>query len=127
MKRFVGFLMVFALTGGLIMAQHHETIAGKWNVSVQGEVAGGHHLTSVVLELEQDGTKIIGNFLIPEHGDLPLEGEFVNGKLTLHATEDAFMKLDLTAQLKENGQLAGTLASPMMGDYAWTAERAPSR
>ena len=125
MKKFVGFLSVLVLFGGWVMAQQ-ATIVGKWNVKVEVEGSGGHHFPSVVLELEQQGNKLIGNFLIPDHGDLPMEGEFGNGKLILRSTEDAFMKLDITGELKPNGQLAGTLTGTM-GDHSWTAERTKTR
>ena len=83
---------------------------------------GGHAFPAVDMELEQTGTKVSGNFMIPNHGDLPVEGEFLDGTLKVHATEDGFMKMELTATFNESGMLSGKMSSTM-GDFTWTAER----
>src|SRR5215471_13674642 len=123
MKTILGLLTIFVLVTSTASAQHNaNNVTGRWKVNVAGEGFAGHAMPSVELELEQNGTKVTGNFLIPNHGDLPMEGEFVDGKLTIHATEDGFMKLQLTATLNDKGQFNGTLDGTI-GSHTWTAER----
>src|SRR5262245_59351425 len=121
MKKFVGLLMIVTLFAASISAQNNTSIAGNWDVAITGG-PDGHHPPSAVFEIEQKGTKITGNFMIPDHGDLPVEGEFQKGKLTLHSTEDAFMQFTLTGTLKDDGTLGGTIES-QMGTMTWTAKR----
>ena len=114
-------LTLFALSISLYAQQDKASIAGKWNVTVEG-TAMGHTFPAVDLEMQQNGRKVTANFSIPEHGDLPMEGEFVDGKLSLHATEDAYMQMDLNAEIAADGTLAGHIKG-IMGEMTWTAKR----
>jgi hypothetical protein len=126
MKKFAGFMIVFTLFAGLLIAQQApKTITGMWEVAIVGESSTGHHFPSVKMELAQDGKKVTGNFIIPDHGDLPIEGVFADGKLTMHATEDGYMKMDLIGTVQADGSISGNVKGPM-GDMKWTAQRAKS-
>ena len=123
MKKFVAFVVGVALIGGSLIAnQNKNTVAGNWTVTIEGAVQG-HHFPPINLEVEQDGKKISANFVIPDHGDLPMVGEFVDGKLTLHSTEDGYMQLSLSGKLQENGTMSGNVTGQMIGDMPWTAKR----
>ena len=127
MKKFVAFVVGVALIGGsLIAGQSKNTIAGKWTVTIEGEVQG-HHFPPIDLGVEQDGKAVTANFVIPDHGDLPMVGEFVDGKLTLRSTEDGYMQISLSGKLAENGTMSGNVKGQMIGDMPWTAKRASYR
>ena len=121
MKVLASFTIALTLLAGALAAQQ-GSIAGKWTLVVESSSASGHEIPPVELELQQTGKKIIGNFVIADHGDLPLEGEFVDGALSLHATEDGYMKLELKGKLMNDGTLTGSMKS-QMGDLTWTAKR----
>ena len=126
MKKVSVFLVILTLAGALSLSLYAEQekagIAGKWDLTVDG-MAMGHTFPHVDLELEQNGKKVTGNFMVPEHGDLPMEGEFNDGKLTMHSTEDGYIPMDLNAQLKEDGTLAGTVKAVIFGEMTWTGKR----
>jgi hypothetical protein len=125
MKKLVAFVLGVALIGGsLVASQGKNAVAGKWNLTIEGASPFGHHFPAVELELEQDGKKITANFLIPDHGDLPMEGEFVDGKLTLRTTEDGYMQMNLSGKLGEDGTMSGTVKAQPIGEMTWTAKRA---
>jgi hypothetical protein len=117
-----------AMAGGSLDARQKDTtsatatIAGKWTMSVESP---RHGVLSLGLVLEQEGQRVTGTLANP-HGekDLPLEGEFVDGTLTLSTNNDASdpMHFTGTAQLKDDGTLAGSLSSSD-GDLTWTAAR----
>jgi hypothetical protein len=96
-------------------------VDGRWTMSVKG---GPHGDMTMNLELTQEGTKVGGTFATP-HGDLPVEGEFVDAKLTI-ATSGGDTRVSLTAKLRENGTLEGYLSSEM-GDMTWTATRSTGK
>jgi hypothetical protein len=118
---FIVAMTLLVLSASLYAQQDKMGVGGKWHVTVEG-TAMGHTFPEIDLEIEQNGRKVTANFMIPEHGDLPMEGEFVDGKLTMRATEDGYMKMDLKAELKEDGTLAGHV-NGIMGDMPWTAKR----
>jgi hypothetical protein len=93
------------------------TVAGRWTVRVEGSP---HGAMTMGLVLRQEGKNVTGTFASP-HGDMPLEGEFTDGTLTL-ATSGGDPQITFNAKLKDNGTLAGFLSSSM-GDMTWTAER----
>jgi len=114
----------FCPTGSLVASQEKKadqkaaaSVAGSWTMSVKGP----HGATAMSLALEQDGKKITGTFATP-HGDLKVEGEFVDRTLTLATAEAADSRITLKAELKDGGTLDGYLSS-QMGDMTWTAER----
>jgi hypothetical protein len=96
-------------------------VDGRWTMSVKG---GPHGDMTMNLELTQEGKKVGGTFATP-HGDLPVEGEFVDAKLTI-ATSGGDTRVSLTAKLRENGTLEGYLSSEM-GDMTWTATRSTGK
>jgi hypothetical protein len=125
MKKFVAFLAGVALIGGsLIAGQSKNAVAGKWRLTIEGASPFGHQFPPIDLELEQDGKKITANFNIPDHGDLPMVGEFVDGKLTLHTTEDGYMQMDLNGKLQADGTMSGSVKGQPIGEMSWTAKRA---
>ncbi len=93
----------------------HASVAGRWTVSLSGP-----HKTALQMALEQDKTTVKGSIDNPHGGVFQLTGTFVDRKLALAtSTSD----LELTAELKDDGTLAGML-SGARGDFEWTAKRA---
>ena len=102
-------------------AKSPATIAGKWNMSSEIQ---GQTMTSL-LEFKLDGKKVTGSTTSERVGTLPLEGEFVDNKLTFSVTINVQgnpMSIAYTATLKDD-KLTGTLSVPQMGEIPWTAER----
>jgi hypothetical protein len=98
--------------------QAQPGVAGKWTMTVD---AGPHGATAMGLTLKQEGTKVSGTFASP-HGDMPVDGEFVDGVLKLSTNGgNADSQITFEATLKD-GKLSGYLSS-QMGDMKWTAER----
>jgi len=100
------------------------SIAGTWNISLMGH--------PIALVLEQDGKKVTGTLMMMGK-DVPVEGEFADGTLTLTSparigTPGAHdtVPLALSATLKEDGTLAGDITGAK-GPMAWTAERLRQR
>ena len=97
-----------------------SSLTGTWTMTVlsqQGSIPAG-------LVLKQAGKKVTGTLSSP-HGDLPIEGEFVNGTLTLTVTiddPDHGGQFAFKGTRKGGDSLAGTATSPI-GDMTWTAER----
>jgi hypothetical protein len=117
--------MALAVMSGTALAQADKkaaapSVSGKWALTVE---AGPHGVTTMGLALKQDGKKVTGTFASP-HGDVPVEGTFVDGSLTLAtiATGADSPEVSFNAKLKDTGTLAGYLSSPM-GDMKWTADR----
>jgi hypothetical protein len=82
---------------------------------------------AVGLELKQDGRKVTGRLVASfAGGEVPIEGEFVDGKLTFSGATSGGphpgLQLDFSATLKEDDSLAGTFSS-QIGDFAWTADK----
>jgi hypothetical protein len=125
MKRLTPLILGVALIVNPLAAQDKKpaaTVAGRWTMTVD---AGPHGVTTMGLVLQQDGTTVTGTFASP-HGDMPVEGEFVNGTLKLATTaEHADSQITFEAQMKEE-RLSGYLSS-QMGDMKWTAERVKDR
>jgi hypothetical protein len=121
MKRLTPLILGVALIVNPLAAQDKKpaaTVAGRWTMTVD---AGPHGVTTMGLVLQQDGTKVTGTFASP-HGDMPVEGEFVDGTLKLATTaEHADSQITFEARLKDE-RLSGYLSS-QMGDMKWTAER----
>ena len=102
-------------------AKPPATIAGKWNMSSEIQ---GQTMTSL-LEFKLDGKKVTGSTTSERIGTVPLEGEFVDNKLTFSVTfnvQGNSMSITYTATLKDD-KLTGTLTIPQMGEIPWTAER----
>ena len=115
-------LAAFAATP-LAVAQDkdkHAGVAGTWNVTVKGPAAHGDMAAS--LALMQNGKKVTGT--LTAHGtDRKVEGEFVDGSLTLATVDgDSQHQVQLNGQLKEDQTLEGYLSGPG-GDMRWTAVR----
>jgi hypothetical protein len=121
MKRLTPLILGVALIVNPLAAQDKKpaaTVAGRWTMTVD---AGPHGVTTMGLVLQQDGTKVTGTFASP-HGDMPVEGEFVDGTLKLATTaEHADSQITFEARLRDE-RLSGYLSS-QMGDMKWTAER----
>jgi hypothetical protein len=125
MNRFAALIALTVLTVSPLAAQDKTTpapdVTGKWTMTVHPDPHG----MTMGLVLEQKGTKVTGTFNSP-HGDIAVEGEFVDGQLTLATEGDTDSRITFNARLKTERTLAGYLSSPM-GDMEWTAERAPRK
>jgi hypothetical protein len=111
----------YALTVGVGAQKAGSSVAGKWTLSVDTP----HGDTLMGLELRQDGKKISGTLATP-HGEVRLEGEQADGKLTLATIASDSPQMTLTGALKEDGTMAGYLSSER-GDMKWTAERSKEK
>jgi hypothetical protein len=97
------------------------TIAGKWDLSA--ETPQG--VTAATLVIKLDGKKVTGTMTGPQ-GELPHEGEYVDGKLTTAITiqgNGGTMNITFTGGLKEDGTMAGTFDFGQ-GAMNWKATRA---
>jgi hypothetical protein len=129
---------------GLLSAQDTAStsgVTGTWNLSLIGD-----HVVPIGLVIEQDGKKVTGTMMLMGN-DVPVEGEFVDGTLTLsanatvlagstHAGEPAHAadpaggpapsplptRLSLSAKMQDDGTLAGEFATPR-GAMKLTGER----
>ena len=121
MRRVAALVAVAALAASPLAAQEKKpepTVTGTWTMTVHPDPHG----MTMGLVLEQKGTKVTGTFASP-HGDMPVEGEFVDGTLKLATTGgNVDSQITFEARLKDGQTLSGYLSSPM-GDMAWTAER----
>ena len=115
--------VVLALTASALAQSHEPNVSGRWRVAItfdQGPVAG-------TFELKQEGETVTGRFVASfTGGDVPVEGEFSHGKLTLSGTTTGGphpgQHLDFSADVKGHDAMSGML-SWEPGDFAWTAER----
>jgi hypothetical protein len=128
MRKFAAFV-VFAAALALSPAAAQDqrasppTVTGKWTMTVD---SGPHGTMTMGLVLEQQGTKVTGTFASP-HGDMPVEGEFVDDVLKLATTvENVDSQITFQARLIDDGVLSGYLSS-QIGDMKWTAERVKER
>jgi hypothetical protein len=111
-------LVLLVLTAALTGAPA-DGVAGKWTLTV--DTGASHGIATMGLVLKQEGQKISGTFQSP-HGDLPVEGRFADGTLELSTASEETGRVTLTANLRENGTLAGHL-STSRGDMKLTGER----
>ncbi len=102
-------------------------VTGTWDMSMMSHQVG--------LVLEQDGTAVTGTLMMMGK-DVPLSGDFTDGKLSL-VGKGAFMSrpdghggegqkpipITLTGVLKDDGTLEGEVPGPQGGTAKWTAER----
>ena len=98
------------------------TIAGQWTLNVKSP----HGDVTMRLDLTQQGKKVTGTLATPHGDDLPVEGEFTEGTLTLATPGSSDARITMTAKLTVNETLDGYLSS-QMGDMTWTARRAATK
>lgn len=97
-------------------------VAGQWTLSVKSP----HGDVQMTLDLVQEGKKVSGTLETPHGDNLPIDGEYTEGTLTLATPGTSDMRITMTAKLKDNGTLDGYLSS-QMGDMTWTAKRTTSK
>jgi hypothetical protein len=105
-------------------AKAPASIAGKWDMTA--ETPQG--TTPVTLVMKLDGKKVTGTMSGPQ-GEIPLEGEFADGKLSMTITiqgGSGDMSITFTGALKEDGTLAGTFDFGQ-GAMNWKAQRAKEK
>ena len=112
---------VCVLATGLAAQEAAPTVTGKWELSV----VTPHGDTPMALELRQDGKKITGTLATP-HGEVRLEGEHADGKLTLATSASDSPEMTLKGALKDDGTMAGYLSSER-GDMKWIAQRSKEK
>ena len=97
------------------------TIAGKWDMSATTP----NGTTAVTLVIKLDGKKITGTMSGPQ-GEIPMEGEFADGKLKMWISfqgGSGQMNITFTGSLKPDDTLDGTFDFGQ-GEMKWTATRA---
>ena len=130
MKKIMAYFTVIAFLTGLsaltspLQAQQHPeqaatSIAGTWDMNLSSH--------QVALVLKQDGKKVTATLMMPGK-DLSLEGEYVEGTLTLStpAGESGAPQMKLSGKLQDDGTLAGDFVSSR-GKATWAAERLKQR
>ena len=119
-KTILGLAIAAALGAGVVYAQNGKAaepgVAGRWTMTVDSP----HGTMTMGLTLTQEGRKVAGTFASP-HGDMPVEGEFADGALSL-ATKSEEGSITFSAKLKDKDTLAGYISSSM-GDMTFTAKR----
>ena len=123
---------ILALAGGV--SAQEKKIDEKTNVTGTWDMAMMSHQIGLVLE--QDGTAVTGTLMMMGK-DVPLSGDFTDGKLSL-VGKGAFMSrpdghggeggqkpipITLTGVLKDDGTLEGEAPAMGGGIAKWTAER----
>jgi hypothetical protein len=117
-------VMLFLLALGSI--QEPTNLTGDWTFSLIGD-----HVMRSGLMLEQTGTTLTGTMLLMGK-EAPVDGEFVDGTVTLGVkaemrdAEGHGVPLKFSGKLQEDGTLAGELETPR-GNVQWTAERLKKR
>jgi hypothetical protein len=92
------------------------TIAGNWTISMDY----GQGPTDIGAMFKLDGKKVTGA-LTSEMGELPLAGEYNEGKLTF-VIDVQGMSLTFTAALKDADNLNGSMAG-QMGEIPFVGKR----
>ncbi len=104
-----------------------KSVTGTWDVNLMSH--------QFALVLDQQATKVTGTLMMMGK-DIDVEGEFVDGKLSLLGKDAAFSRRDdpehkpipikLVGMLKDDGTLEGEVPGPQ-GPAKWTAERLKKR
>jgi hypothetical protein len=92
------------------------TVAGNWNISMDY----GQGPTDIAAVFKLDGKKVTGS-LTSEMGEVPLAGEFADGKLSFGIDVNG-MSLSFTATLKDADNMTGSMGG-QMGEVPWVAKR----
>lgn len=92
------------------------TIAGNWVISMDY----GQGPTDIAAVFKLDGKKVTGSLTSPA-GETPLEGEFVDGKLSFGIDVQG-MALSFTAKLKDADNMAGAMGG-QMGEIPFVGKR----
>lgn len=92
------------------------TIAGNWVISMDY----GQGPTDIAAVFKLDGKKVTGSLTSPA-GETPLEGEYVDGKLTFGIDVQG-MALSFTAKLKDADNMAGAMGG-QMGEIPFVGKR----
>jgi hypothetical protein len=101
-------------------AKTAPTVAGNWNMSLDA----GQGPMDIAATMKLDGKKLTG-MLSSQMGDVPLEGEFADGKATFYISFDGgggAMSITFTGTMKDADHMTGTMSGPM-GDVPWVAVR----
>jgi hypothetical protein len=94
--------------------------AGKWNLTT---TVNGNEMANL-LTVKLDGKKVTGT-LAGQAGEIPLEGEFADGKLSFSISVPSngnTIQVSFNGAFKTDGTLAGSLDYGQ-GPVAWTATR----
>ena len=133
MKASLYLAAMLMLTGGL--RAQDKKIDEKTNVTGTWDMALMSHQVGLVLE--QEGTAVSGTLMMMGK-DVPLSGDFTEGKLSLvgkgafmsrpdgHGEAQKPVPITLTGVLKDDGTLEGEAPGPQ-GTVKWTAERLKKR
>ncbi len=138
-SRFARYLAVIAIAAAPVATTHAQdekkpaaTVAGTWTMTVMSHQVG--------MVLAQDGKKVTGTFMLMGK-DVPVEGEFVDGTLTLTSNARIMAPstpnaealhggaappsspLGMTAKLQDDGTLAGEMPSANGQPLTFIAER----
>jgi hypothetical protein len=92
------------------------TVAGNWNMSMDY----GQGPVDIACVFKLDGKKVTGS-LTSQMGEVPLAGEFADGKLTFSIDVNG-MALAFTATLKDADNMTGSMGG-QMGEVPWVAKR----
>ena len=127
MKNALGAIVLALIAVASLAAQSSASkpasVAGHWDVAVSMQEG----TLPATMALAQDGKKVSGTFNSEHSGEVPVEGQFADGKLTfavvVHSGSAQEMKIEFAGELKADGTLGGRASWPM-GEMTWTASRA---
>lgn len=122
-----------ALVAAVFAVADPPTVAGTWNMGLQGD-----HVIPTALVLKQEGKAVTGTIAMPtqrigQRVEVELTGEFVDNVVKLsgsveHAADPT--TIAIAGTLKDDGSLEGTLSmrtSKGEHNVPWTAERLKER
>lgn len=92
------------------------SFAGNWNISLDA----GQGPMDIAATIKVDGKKITG-MLSSQMGDIPLEGEMADGKITFYI-DFSGTPITWVGALKDADNVSGTLNGPM-GEIPWVGKR----
>jgi len=93
------------------------TVAGKWSAALETP----HGTMAVTFELKLDGKTVTGTFSTEQMGELPLKGQYLDGKLT-YSISGGPGELEFNGKLKDRNAITGILSSHA-GDLVVNATR----
>jgi len=111
--------LTFLLTAAALAADEASTVAGNWEMSMQGR----NGAMTQTLSIQQDGNKISGT-IKGRRGEMPFEGTVDGNKISFtvkRSTPRGDMTREYSATV-DGDSMSGTVKT-RMGEHPWTAKR----
>ena len=133
MRKFLAFVAVMAVTGGVVQSRWVEAelkqdakaplnVSGKWAMTLEMSMGTG----TPALDLKQDGEKIAGTYT-GRYGTFPLEGQLKGQTIEFWFTmtaEGQSVSMSFTGDVAADGQtMKGQASLGELGDATWSAKK----